>query len=227
MLTISGIYPFDPDYVLKELSRKPERFITPPPTDAAPSSLIKTPTTKDELDAMLQSLNPYSPHNKFRLSRVKKAFNLINADRVLAQDSTRLLFKANMARQARKKKTKEDGLKGGYPAAYGRVLTEVEAKRHRDDEAKKMDEIRRKKQIAEAKKIAVADRKRIEAEGVIERKRKREEAKMQKELEKASKPKRIYRRNLQNPSILIDPAIETEEIQDQGDIPSIGGYVYP
>ncbi len=55
-----------------------------------------------------------------------------------------------------------------------------------------------KKMAAEAKKSAAAEKKRIHAEEVIMRKRKREEDKKVKELEKTSKPKRIYRRRLEN-----------------------------
>ena len=90
-----------------------------------------------------------------------------------------------------------------------------------------LKEIRRKKEVAEAKKVAVIEKRRIEAEAVLERKRKREEVKVAKELKKLSKPKRVYRLSLQISSIPIDPALKMEESEDQSLIPSMAGYNYP
>jgi sRNA-binding protein len=58
-----------------------------------------------------------------------------------------------------------------------------------------------KKMTAKAKKSAAAEKKRIHTKEVAMGKRKREEEKIAKELEKASKPKRLYRRQLQNPPV--------------------------
>jgi membrane protein involved in colicin uptake len=97
-----------------------------------------------------------------------------------------------------------------------------------------------KKMAAEAKKSAAAEKKRVHAEEVAMRKRKREEDKIAKELEKASKPKRSYRRRLQNPLVSVfsasqmgetapeieESALQLEESEAGSPASSMGGYVY-
>jgi hypothetical protein len=72
---------------------------------------------------------------RVKLSRVKKTIDLMTADLVSARDARKVLFKANMAREARKK-TKENTTEA-FRTRIGRVLTENEAIRLREDEAKK------------------------------------------------------------------------------------------
>ncbi len=93
---------------------------------------------------------------------------------------------------------------------------------------------------AEAKKSAAVEKKRIHAKGVAMRKRKREEDKIIKELEKAFKPKRSYRRWLQNPPVSVFPtsqmketapeieksSLQVEESEAGSPASSMGGYVY-
>lgn len=177
----------------------------------------------------------------------------LHADLLIARDSTRSLFRANMERENRKKRSK------GYVPAFGRVLTEAEATRHREEEAKKMEIASQKKEATEARKLAVAakkldedtrrrvreseraEKRRIKAEekaikaaGVIDRKRKREEVKMQRELERLQRPKRVYRKKLRQPSVQenfssipVDPALQPEGIRARSLTPGMGGYVYP
>jgi hypothetical protein len=97
----------------------------------------------------------------------------MNADLILARDSAKVLFKANMAREARKR-TKEN-LIGGYRIPFERVLIENEATRLREDEIRKNEDVMQKKIAAEMKKSVAAEKKRIHAEEMIMRKRKREE----------------------------------------------------
>jgi hypothetical protein len=83
-------------------------------------------------------------------------------------------------------------------------------------------------------------KKRIHAEGVAMRKRKREEDKVARELEKASKPKRFYRRRLQNPPVpefstsqmgetaleIEESTLQVEESEVGSPAPSMRGYTY-
>lgn len=169
------------------------------------------------MTAILKTLNPYSPRHKTKLNKVTKAINTLHADLLITRDSTRNLFRANMEREVRKKKKST----GGYIPAFGRVLTEAEATRHREDEAKKVELATQKKEAAEARKLAVATRraddemrrrakraekeekrrlrdeaKAMKAAEVVDRKRKREEVRHQKELDRINRPKRQYRRRL-------------------------------
>jgi hypothetical protein len=123
---------------------------------------------------------------------------IINA--VLAQNSIKLLFRTNMTRETRKKKAKKDDRKK-YKFAYERVLIETVIKKHKKNEIKKMKEIIQKKKTFETKKMISIEKKRIHMKEMINRKRKREEARIIKKLEKASKFKRAYRRRLFHSSI--------------------------
>jgi hypothetical protein len=69
---------------------------------------------------------------------------MMSADLILARDATKTLFKANMAREARKK-TKENTSGGAFRTPFGRVLTENEAIRLREDEIRKAKKSCRKK----------------------------------------------------------------------------------
>jgi hypothetical protein len=59
----------------------------------------------------------------------------MNVDLILARDATKVLFKANMTREARKK-TKENIIEA-FRTLFERVLIENEAIRLREDEIKK------------------------------------------------------------------------------------------
>lgn len=206
------------------------------------------------MTAMLRTLNPYSPRHKFKLAKMTKAMNIIQADLLITRDSTRSLFRANMNRETRKKKATN-----GYIPAFGRVLTEAEATRHRESEAKKAEEATQKKEATEARKRAVAARKAdeevrkrvrlaereekrrlkdhekaVKTAEINSRKRKRQEIKMQKEMEQANRPKRQYRRRLPQSSheedpnaIPVDPALEMESARARDSTPALGGYQYP
>jgi hypothetical protein len=74
-------------------------------------------------------------------------------------------------------------------------------KKHRKNEIKKMKELTQKKKTSETKKMISIEKKRIHMKEMTSRKRKREEARIIKELEKTSKFKRAYRRRLLHSSI--------------------------
>jgi hypothetical protein len=105
-----------------------------------------------------------------------------------------------MTRETRKKKAKEDD-REEYKFAYERVLTETVIKKHRENEIKKMKEVIQKKKTSETKKMISIEKKRVHMKEMTSRKRKREEARIVKKLEKASKFKRAYRRRLSHSSI--------------------------
>ncbi len=119
---------------------------------------------------------------------------------VLTQNSIKLLFKANMIKETRKKKAKEDDRRE-YKFAYERVLIETVIKKHKKNEIKKMKEIIQKKKTFETKKMISIEKKRIHMKEMTSRKRKREEARIIKKFEKVSKLKRAYRRKFSHSSI--------------------------
>ena len=217
LLISKGLYPFDPQRVLQKLPLNFHRLMTPPTTEM--SAINRTPTNLEEMTSMVKSLNSYTPNHKTKVNKVLKGFKTLHADLLITRDSTKNLFRANMSRETRKKKNT------GYIPAYGRVLTEAEATRHREDEIKKQEIIKQKKELFEAKKLAVAtkrldavamrqvkqaqraekarirdENKAIKTIEMIDRKRKREEAKMQKEVDRLSRPKRVYRKKLHQSS---------------------------
>jgi ribosomal protein L9 len=67
--------------------------------------------------------------------------------------------------------------------------------------------------IAKTKKSVAAEKKRIHAEEVTMRKKKREEDKIVKELKKTSKSKRFYRRRLQNSFVSVFSRKTASEIE--------------
>ncbi len=171
LLTNADLYSYDPAQVLNQLTFNASRSNTP-------SSLIditklnKIPTNKQKVDALLESLNPYTLTYKLKLSRVKKSMNLMIANTILVQDSTKLLFKVNLTREARKKKAKDDLREGmRYRPAFDRVLIETKAKKHRDEEIKNLKDAIQKKKASEAKKtVAIIKKEEIEVIRQIKRK---------------------------------------------------------
>ncbi len=119
---------------------------------------------------------------------------------ILTRNSIKLLFKANMIKKTRKKKTKEDDRKK-YKFAYERVLIETMIKKHKKNEIKKMKKALQKKKTFETKKMISIEKKRVHMKEIISRKRKRKKARIIKELEKASKFKRAYRKRFLHSSI--------------------------
>lgn len=146
LLTNQDLYPFNPQRVLEKLPQNSHRSFTPPTVQIPASD--RTPTNSEEMTSIVKSLNQYSPNHKSKLKKVLRAINTMQGDLLIIRDSTRNLFRANMNRKTGKKKKS----KGGYIPAYGRVLTEAEATRHRENEVKKADMIKQKKELAEAKK---------------------------------------------------------------------------
>ena len=188
LLTNQGLYPFDPQIVLQKLPQPLDRALTPPTTQI--SALNRTPKNQDAITAVLKTLNPYSLNHQTKLNKVIKAMNTMQADLLITRDSTRSLFRANINRGTRKKKRSSAG---GYIPAFGRVLTEAEAIRHREDEARKL-EIAPQKEAAEAKKLAVAARKADEEVRRRARRAEREEKRRVRDHEKAIKATEVNSR---------------------------------
>ncbi len=69
-------------------------------------------------------------------------------------------------------------------------------KQHKENEIKKMKKIQQKKKTSETKKMITIEKQRVHMKKMTSRKRKREEVKITKKLEKISKLKRAYRRRL-------------------------------
>jgi DNA polymerase III alpha subunit (gram-positive type) len=74
-------------------------------------------------------------------------------------------------------------------------------RQHKKNEIKKMKKAQKKKKTSEIKKMITIEKKRVHMKEMISRKRKREEIKIAKELEKVSKLKRAYRRRLLNSAV--------------------------
>jgi uncharacterized transporter YbjL len=177
------------------------------------TNLNKISINQTKLKNLLKSLNLYTLNHQIKLSRVKKTIDLMNADLILIRDAIKVLFKANMTREARKK-TKESIAKT-YRISFERVLTENEAIRLREDEIKKNEKIMLKKMTAKTKKSIAAEKKRIHTKEIVMRKRKREEDKAVKELEKILKSKRIYRRRLQNSFVSVFSSLQMRKIASE------------
>jgi Na+/phosphate symporter len=119
-------------------------------------------------------------------------------------------------------------------------LIENEAIRLREDETKKNENAMLKKMTAKTKKSVAAEKKRIHTKEIAMRKRKREEDKAVKELEKISKSKRIYRRRLQNSFVSVfsslqmrktaseseESILQTEESEVDSSASSMRDYMY-
>lgn len=244
ILIISGIYPFDPDAVISKLPPRTTSFML---TSSFSSTDTTTALTNREiLMTSLGNLNPYSSTYKIDLRRIKSTINLLFSDIDLSRDSTRRLFKANVARQSRKDKKQKDGATLAYDGtAFGRVLTEEDAKRYKEEEEKKAEQVRLDKELREDRKIANATKRLVKEWEVEERKKKRAELKALKELQNAQKPKRIYRKKPRRSPLPPSPTPNSgflESVQTFGPFrpedrgvecevrsptPSMGGYVYP
>ncbi len=157
-------------------------------------NLNKISINQTKLKNLLKSLNLYTFNHQIKLSRVKKTIDLMSVDLILARVVIKVLFKANMTKETRKK-TKESIVEA-YKISFKRVLIENEAIRLREDEIKKNEDVMLKKMIAKTKKSVAAKKKRIHTKKIAMRKRKREEDKAVKEIKKILKSKRIYRRRL-------------------------------
>ena len=109
---------------------------------------------------MLNSLEMFIPKShQDRLRRLKRATAIAFADRTLLQDSTQSLFKANLAKEERKKKIKEAGERATYGSAFGRVLTEAQAEAYRIEEEEKAEVTRLRKEAVETRKVNAAEKK--------------------------------------------------------------------
>ena len=71
--------------------------------------------------------------------------NTLQTDFLIIQKSTKNLFKINMIKKIKKKKSKN------YISAFNRVLTKTATKRHRKNEIKKIDLIKQKKSFLKSK----------------------------------------------------------------------------
>jgi hypothetical protein len=82
--------------------------------------------------------------------------NLIIIKTILTQNSIKLLFKINLIKETRKKKTKNDFRKRmKYRFAFNRVLIETKIKKHRDKKIKNLRNIIQKQKSFKTKKIVV------------------------------------------------------------------------
>lgn len=96
---------------------------------------------------------------------------ILQTDFLIARDSTKNIFKINMNKKTRKKKTKTD-----YISAFDCFLTEAETTRRRKNKTKKMKATKQKKELMEAKKIAVVNKK-LDAEVIWRANRRRKKRK--------------------------------------------------
>ncbi len=230
-LTNSDLYFYDSSQMLNQLTIKISRFNISS-SSIEITNLNKTLINKQKIETLIELLNEYTSIYKLKLSRIKKTMNTMIVITILAQDSIKLLFKTNMTKKTRKKKTKEDDRKR-YKFAYERVLTETVIKKHKENEIKRMKEVTQKKKTFETKKMISIERKRVHMKEMISRKRKREEARIIKKLEKASKFKRAYRRRLlhssisvQTSTILKNSTLSMKKIEARRSTPSWEIYVY-
>ncbi len=238
LLTNSDFYFYDSSQVLNQLIAFDSRSnISSFSIDII--KLNRIFINKQKIETLIEFLNKYILIYKLKLSRIKKTMNTMIANTVLAQNSIKLLFRTNMIKETRKKKAKEDDRRR-YKFAYERVLTETVIKKHKENEIKKMKEIIQKKKTFETKKMISIEKKRIHMKKMTSRKRKREEARIIKELEKISKLKRAYRRRLlhsliaeqkssismQTSTILKNSILSMKKIEARSSTSSWKNYVY-
>ena len=154
-------------------------------------TLNRTLINSKEMTSIVKSLNFYSFNHKFKLNKIFKIMNTLQIDFLIIQKSTKNLFKINMIKKIKKKKSKN------YISAFNRVLTKTTTKRHRKNEIKKIDLIKQKKKFFEIKKFvvvvkksdakAIRDHKRIVR---IEKKRLNEKMKIIKQIEVIDRKKK-------------------------------------
>ena len=137
---------------------------------------------------LLDQFVPWLPSSyQTNLRRLKKASSIAFADRHLLRDSTTSLFKANIAKEERKKTRKRNDARN---SAFGRVLTQAMVEKQRLEEEQKALEIQTKKEAIEARK-ANAVVKRKEADDAraarMEKKRMADDAKAELQAEKIKK----------------------------------------
>ncbi len=113
--------------------------------------LNKTLINKQKIETLIEFLNKYSSIYKLKLNRVKKSMNAMIVITILTEKSIKLLFKVNMIKKTRKKKTNENDQRE-YRFAYERVLIETVTKQHEENEIKKKKEVRQKKRNLRSKK---------------------------------------------------------------------------
>ena len=85
---------------------------------------------------IVKSLNFYSFNFRFKLNKIFKIINTLQTDFLIIQKLTKNLFKINMIKKIKKKSK-------NYISAFDCVLTKTTTKRHRKNEIKKTDLIKR------------------------------------------------------------------------------------
>ena len=189
LLTNLGLYPFDPQRVIDKLPQNIDSKSPPPDAFSSeiPSfseSLQKTPTNQKQFSAMMNHLTPWLPSSfQNNVRQLKKASSMTFADRRLLQDSTTELFKANLAKESRKRKRKADDERATYGSAFGRVLTQTMAQTQRLKEEEKAQEILIRKEATRTRKLAAAAKKQAIADNRIKRAAARAAKKTQKDEE--------------------------------------------
>ena len=134
-LTNSGLYPVDPERVIRRLPCKgPQSQTTPPPTVPETPRTPHTPPTQDQFVASLNQLSQYTPTFRHQINTLKKATSKLLAHRTILEHENERLFKANQAKKIKQKKQEE---KGSKDTAFGRVLTPAMAQGFRKIEADK------------------------------------------------------------------------------------------
>ena len=178
----TGLILFNPDRVHMKLPRTLRESISPPPlartpTSQCPPNFNATPSNKEEMMRCIDSLNPYSPNYRQKLRRVKRTACLGLADRSLLKDTSRMLFKANLAKEEAKRKRKEEGARATFGSGFGRVLTEEGARKLRAEKVQKQEEKEAKKSEAEAKAMKVEAARKARMELAVAKKQQADEVK--------------------------------------------------
>lgn len=160
LLIISGIYPYDPDAVLAKLLQSTSSVLTSSFSSQNPDTVFND---RESLLTFIDDLNLYSTNYKSDLRRVKQTVNFLYSDVNLSRESTRTLFKANIARNTKKNKKKEEVRSTYDGKAFGRVLTEKDAKRYKEEEERKLEQLRLEKEVRDDKRIANDTKKLVNA----------------------------------------------------------------
>ena len=161
LLTISDLVSFQSNRVLKQLFLQisfNENQSIPPPVKL---SEIRTPRNATELNTVLNNLDLYFRNYKPIIRKIIKSATTLNVNLSLVRDTVKILFKSNLAKKTRKKKSKKQNNVeyNLITVAFDRLFISAEAQRRRNDETKKAKKAKHKKKITDVKRTAIAQRK--------------------------------------------------------------------
>ena len=124
-------------------------------------SEIRTSRNAIELSIVLNNLDFYFRNYKPTIRKIIKNATTLNVNLSLIRDTVKILFKSNLVRETRKKKSKkQNNVEYNFIiVAFDRFFIPAKAQRRRNDEAKKTKKTKHKKKTIDVKRTTIAQRK--------------------------------------------------------------------